>query len=574
MSKDGHLNYFDKYKSWLLNPNMNYINTCGNISHKYLFSISPNLKKYPNGTKKDGNINLLTQFYIDKNEERQKEIVKTLNLNVHNNSIDKIYLLNERVYSEEELGIKSDKIIQVILNNRLKFMDIFYAIEQISIEGYIVIANSDIFFDKSIERIKEYDLENKNILTLCRYEYLGNESLKNCKLFDNGRPDSQDVWIYHSDNNIHPQHRQIFDFMMGKPGCDNKLIYLFSILGYMCYNEPNIVKTYHYHNVQIRNYKQSDAVSEPYCGIYPVLNPQDKSSDIISFNFLNENERLYKYIINKLDKKSNFIIPRIAGIENQLAYYGVLLKNHNTFQPNAFDKILQTMKNNAGIKISNMNGIIKYSEAYLEAFHHADIYFDWEPCGNVAKWIMDSLMFMHTNFQKNRVWALALDIFNYIQSIPWTYALKGKRILIVSAFTESIQEKLDNREKIYGIDLFPNCEFVFIKPPQTQGENPSREFYIELNEFTDKIRSISHTFDVALVSCGGYGNLVCSEIYKMGKSAIYVGGVLQMYFGIYGSRWERERTDILRLYQNEYWSRPKETERPNGFKNVEGSCYW
>jgi hypothetical protein len=362
--------------------------------------------------------------------------------------------------------------------------------------------------------------------------------------------------------------------MMGKPGCDNKLIYLFSILGYMCYNEPNIVKTYHYHNVQIRNYNSSDAVSEPYCAIYPALTPQDKPSDIISYNFLNENERLYKYIINKLDKNSNFIIPRIAGIENQLAYYGVLLKNHNTFQPNAFDKILQTMKNNAGIKISNMNSIIKYSQAYLDAFHHADIYFDWEPCGNVAKWIMDSLMFIHANFQKNRVWALTLDIFNYIQSIPWTHSLNGKRILIVSAFTESIQEKLENREKIYGIDLFPNCEFIFIKPPQTQGENHSREFYIELNEFTDKIRNISNTFDVALVSCGGYGNLVCSEIYKMGKSAIYVGGVLQMYFGIYGTRWERERLDILRLYHNEHWSRPKESERPNGFKNVEGSCYW
>jgi hypothetical protein len=47
-----------------------------------------------------------------------------------------------------------------------------------------------------------------------------------------------------------------------------------------------------------------------------------------------------------------------------------------------------------------------------------------------------------------------------------------------------------------------------------------------------------------------------------------------MYFGIYGSRWERERADILSLYKNEHWTRPKETERPQGFKNVEESCYW
>jgi hypothetical protein len=47
------------------------------------------------------------------------------------------------------------------------------------------------------------------------------------------------------------------------------------------------------------------------------------------------------------------------------------------------------------------------------------------------------------------------------------------------------------------------------------------------------------------------------------KSAIYIGGVLQMYFGIYGERWLRERKSILELYINENWSRPKDNERPD-----------
>lgn len=570
----GHIEIFNKYKSWLLNPKQNYIETCGNFPLRYLLSISPKLKKYNNNLENPDNVNLITQFYIDKDENRQREIVKTLQLNVHNNAIHKIYLLNERLYTDSELGVVSDKIIQIILNRRVSFKDIFQSIENVNIKGYIVIANSDIFFDKTIDRLNQYDLKDKNILTLCRYEYLNNKSLKQSQLFHNGRPDSQDVWIFHSDNNIKQEHRKIFDFMMGKPGCDNKLIYLFNILGYMCYNEPNIIKTYHYHNVQVRNYNSSDAVLEPYCALYPVLNDNDKPSDIITFNFLLENDRLYKYISDKITKKNTFIIPRIAGIENQLAYYGVLAKHNNNFEPNAFDKIQKVMKNNAGIKLSNMNSIIKYSQLYLESFHYCDMFFDWEPCGNVAKWIMDSLMFMHVNFNKNRIWALTLDIFNYIQVRPWTHAFRGKRILIISAFVDSIKEKISKREKIYGIDLFPECEFVFIKPPQTQGENPSREFYIELNEFVDNIKQISGQFDIALVSCGGYGNLVCSEIYKIGKSALYIGGVLQMYFGIYGSRWERERADILSLYKNEHWSRPKENERPEGFKNVEASCYW
>jgi hypothetical protein len=108
----------------------------------------------------------------------------------------------------------------------------------------------------------------------------------------------------------------------------------------------------------------------------------------------------------------------------------------------------------------------------------------------------------------------------------------------------------------------------------TQGNCASQEFDIELNNFVNKIKNIKDTFDIALLSCGGYGNLLCSEIYNMNKSAIYIGGVLQMYFGVYGNRWERERPEIMTIYKNEYWSKPTEDERPDGFENVEKSCYW
>ena len=79
---------------------------------------------------------------------------------------------------------------------------------------------------------------------------------------------------------------------------------------------------------------------------------------------------------------------------------------------------------------------------------------------------------------------------------------------------------------------------------------------------------------MALCSCGGYGNPICAFIYNMGKSAIYVGGVLQMYFGIYGQRWLKERKDVIKLYLNEHWSRPKITEKPKSATEIEEGCYW
>ena len=141
-------------------------------------------------------------------------------------------------------------------------------------------------------------------------------------------------------------------------------------------------------------------------------------------------------------------------------------------------------------------------------------------------------------------------------------------------FTDSIQHKLSILDKIYDIDLFPGCTFILMKGPITNGSNNSYEFNIELDNFIEKIKPIINDFDVALVSCGGYGNLICNEIYKMGKSSIYIGGVLQMYFGIYGNRWVHENKYVLDIYLNKYWSRPANEEKPKDYNIIENSCYW
>jgi hypothetical protein len=569
-----HIEIFNKHKKWLRDPSQDYMSTCfaGHIWMPYFMSISPQIKRVP---KRENQINLIMQFYVDKNEERQKEIKKCLFLNVNNKLIDKIYLFNEREYTKDELGISSDKIIQIVTINRLTFKEIFDFVEKYSINGYIVIANSDIFFDATLDNIKICDFSEKNVLALCRHEYKGRGPIRDCVLFDEGRPDSQDAWIFHSDINVPREKRNIFNFPMGKAGCDNKLIYLFQILGYQCYNEAKLVKIYHYHNVQSRNYDVKDKVPSPYCCLFPVISATDQPNVKHSFNILIENQQLCDYVREKIAENKNFIIPRIAGVENEMAYHGILLiQKGNIFPPNYFEKPFNIMKNNAGIKITSNRSIVNYSRQYLSAFELCDAYFDWEPWSLVARSIFNSLNFIFTNFQKRRFWAPTLDVFDHINTRLWTRELEGKRILIISPFVDSFKEKIGIREKIYGIDLFPNCEFVFLKPPQTQANCPSDEFDVELNRFIIRIKQIQDTFDIALLSCGGYGNLVCAEIYKMGKSAVYVGGVLQMYFGVYGNRWERERPEIMELYKNEFWTRPKEDERPDGFTNVEKSCYW
>lgn len=568
---------FKTIKTFLKNPNIDYDSLSGNKSFiNYYLSLSPQIKKIE---EKQDTVNLILQFYIDNNSNRQTEISQTLFLNTYNKNIDKIYLFTERNYTPDELGVNSEKINQIVIGKRLTFKDIFDLIETHAIAGYIIFANSDIFFDKTIVNIKKCDFSKKNIMALCRYEYTGKGPLSECKLFDEGCPDSQDAWIFHSDINIETRFRDCFDFNMGKLGCDNKLIYLFQILGYTVYNEPLFIKCYHNHITQIRNYNHTEKIPPPYLTLFPVLDATDKPHISQTFNIAIENEKLTIYLQNKLTNNTPFIIPRVAGVENNVAYLGVLIKQNaiQSFEAINIDieKLCGIMKKNAGIKLQSSDSIIKYSDLYLEAFHNSEAFFNWELWGPVSNGIYNSAIFIDQNFSNRiKIWARALDIFNYIQYLPWTTALKGKRILIISAFIKSIKEKISIRERIYGIDLFPECEFVFLKPPQTQADNYSEEFDVELNHFLKRIEEIKDTFDVALVSCGGYGNLVCSAIYKMRKSAIYVGGVLQMYFGIYGTRWISEMPDIMKLYKNNYWSRPLEEEVPLGHKKVENGCYW
>lgn len=542
-------------------------------------------------------IHVLCQFFIPKTSDRLKEIQKCLRLNIENPHVNTVYLLNERIYTDAEMGILDvdsackAKIKQTNIGNRLKFSDIFKFIDDNAIKGYNVILNSDIFLDKTIEKLQKTDIhKEKKMIALLRYEYDPTNIVKS-KIFG-PRHDSQDTWILHSNFNIRPEHRKVFDFEFGKPGCDNKITYLMTILGYGVVNDPIFIKTYHIHSNQTRDYTIMDRVSDPYLLVVPYGYPNEKFVHSMNVNLadlaprtkdfgeirFDDNILLHDYVKGKIDKKQNFIIPRVAIIENNFAMFGDICKKNNRIeQPigDYFNNTIQKLKVNSGIRVSSIESIYLYSELYCKALNNAELIGGWELHGPQYPHIKDSYDYLRKKYkQKKFIWNAAFDIFNYIHTLPWTIALKGQRILIVSSFARSIQKKIPNLEKIYGVNLFPECTITTIKPPQTHGQEISEEFNVELEQFFQELDTIQDTYDIALVSCGGYSNLVCNHIYENNKkSAICVGGVLQMYFGIFGEKWVQTTKDILSLYKNEYWTRPTDFEKPMNFQSIEGGYY-
>ncbi len=153
---------------------------------------------------------------------------------------------------------------------------------------------------------------------------------------------------------------------------------------------------------------------------------------------------------------------------------------------------------------------------------------------------------------------------------PWTMALKGKKVLVIHPFDESIQANYKIKEKLFENPHFmPDFELITLKAVQTLADNKENEFetwFDALESMKKQMREID--FDILLVGAGAYGFPLGSYAKDLGKKALHIGGMLQLYFGIRGKYYDQFD------YHNEYWTRPLEEEKPKGFKKVEAGRYW
>lgn len=141
-----------------------------------------------------GNITLIYQFIHHPNNKKSSELKKVLKKNVENDEIDNIILLNERIYSIDELGIENDKIEQINIGKKLTFYHIFEYIEKLEIDGYVVVCYPNIFFDSSLRNIKLTSVhEDKLVYSQLRFDY-GGGKLGKAKIYG-PRCDRQDAWM-------------------------------------------------------------------------------------------------------------------------------------------------------------------------------------------------------------------------------------------------------------------------------------------------------------------------------------------------------------------------------------------
>lgn len=160
---------------------------------------------------------------------------------------------------------------------------------------------------------------------------------------------------------------------------------------------------------------------------------------------------------------------------------------------------------------------------------------------------------------------------------PWTKYLKGKKVLVVHPFVDSIRYQYEhNRDKLFdNPDVLPEFkELLTVKAVQTISDQQDERFdtwFDALQFMKDEISKLD--FDIALIGCGAYGMCLAAHVKRMGKQAVHLAGWTQMLFGVYGERWIKDQPQYAQFI-NKNWIRPLESEKPKGAEKVEGGCYW
>ena len=92
-------------------------------------------------------------------------------------------LLNEKIYTNKEMGVTSDKIEQVDLGHRFSFKDVFDYITTTKLKGYIIFGNADIFVDETIKVLIKTNVSTNNN-TLIKHGYACIPNIKTSKMLN------------------------------------------------------------------------------------------------------------------------------------------------------------------------------------------------------------------------------------------------------------------------------------------------------------------------------------------------------------------------------------------------------
>ena len=209
-------------------------------------------------------MNLIIEYFNSHNHIRNGEYLYCLHQNLGNEYIENVYIFMEE---DAELNFDSPKIKKIVVNKRPTYQDLFEYCNTHMKNEICVVSNADIIFDETLRYFNTLNMGNQ-FYALSRWDISTSDGKKwEIQPFENAA--SQDVWIFKTPILTSDK----MNYTMGKPGCDNKIVYHMRELGYTCRNPGKKVVTLHFHISNFRTYDwPGDRVPGPYLLISPTDN--------------------------------------------------------------------------------------------------------------------------------------------------------------------------------------------------------------------------------------------------------------------------------------------------------------
>jgi len=166
---------------------------------------------------------------------------------------------------------QDNPLINRIINfdNRLKYDDFFEATQDYP-DNINILANSDIYFNDTIENVR--NIRDRECYAITRSELKGEKVVPFEEMNTYNREAkarfSQDVWVFKG-----AVKRVRANFHLGVPGCDNRVAHEISMAGYKVINPCYTIECIHKHRSQERYYnipqQYNQKVEKPYKFIEP-----------------------------------------------------------------------------------------------------------------------------------------------------------------------------------------------------------------------------------------------------------------------------------------------------------------
>ena len=134
---------------------------------------------------------------------------------------------------------------------------------------------------------------------------------------------------------------------------------------------------------------------------------------------------------------------------------------------------------NAGVFPQNEETFDQFGQVYLNAVKCCDALAAWDIAGETE--------IFRDHCQKATLIKLR-SLEPYFSAMPWSQALKGKRVLVVSPFVDSLKKQFEKREALWdNEDILPPFELLTLRAPLSAAltQPESSDWFASLERIQD-----------------------------------------------------------------------------------------